>query len=270
MKNTSNPNLPRSRNNPNDKRNNPQINWSNYNKGRKSEGNYYIGWMPEIANKVHETLSIPQGEYDWQISAILVSIVKSEEKLTYWGLVKHFEKHPGDLERCDLLRPYSKSTYQLRAYEIKTEGLQQIITWMAEDEVVNGTKIVDSSGFGISGYKDWHNAKYGKISVKDFVKLQAIHTHQGKISAATFTSGEVNDSPYLREMIKMILNGSSDLLGDSAYGGVENCNAVPDSGQRPIINPKSNAVPNGNDARAEMMRFCDKHPRTFCTLPYCA
>ena len=152
MKNTSNPNRPRSRKNPNGKRNDPLIDWSKY-KGRKSEGDYYIKWMPEIANKVREILGIPGGEYDWQISAILVPIVKSEEKQTYWGPVKHFEKHPGDLERCELLRPYGRSMYQLRVSEIKTEVLQQIITWMVGDEAVNGTKIVDSSGFSISSYK---------------------------------------------------------------------------------------------------------------------
>ena len=71
MKNTSNLNRPRSRKNPNGKRNDPRIDWSKYNKGRKSEGNYYIKWMPEIANKAREILSIPDGEYDWQISACL-------------------------------------------------------------------------------------------------------------------------------------------------------------------------------------------------------
>ena len=266
MKNTSNPNRPRSKNNPNGKRNDPPINWSKYNKGRKSEGKNYNEWMSKIAHKAHEILGIPEGEYDWRVSAILVSIVKSEEKLTYWGLVKHFEKHPGDLERCELPRPYSKSEYQLRVSEIKTEVQQQIITWMAGDEAVDGTKIVDSSGFGIFRYKRWHNAKYGKLNVKDFVKLHAIHTPQGKISAATFTPGEANDSPYLRKMIKMMPNGSGDLLGDSAYGGVKNCNAVRDSGRRPIINPKSNAVTNGDDARAEMLRFRDEHPRTFYNI----
>ena len=107
------------------------------------------------------------------------------------------------------------------------------------------------------------------INVKDFVRLHAVRTHQGKIGAATFTPGEANDSPYLREMIKMMPSDSGDLLGDSAYGGVENCNAVPDSGRRPVINPKSNAVPNGNDVRAEMPIFRDEHPRTFCIPPYC-
>ena len=67
--------------------------------------------MIKVAGKLHEILYIPQGEHDWQISAILVSIVKSEEKLTYWRLVKHFDKHPYDLERCELLRPYGKSEY---------------------------------------------------------------------------------------------------------------------------------------------------------------
>lgn len=59
------------------------------------------------------------GECDWRVSAILVSIVKSEEGVSYWGLVKHFDKHPGDLKWCELPRPYSKSLYQLRVSEIE-------------------------------------------------------------------------------------------------------------------------------------------------------
>ena len=222
--------------------------------------------MAKVANKLHEILDIPQGEYDWRISAILVSIVKSEEKLTYWGLVKHFEKHLGDLERCKLLRPYSKSEYHLRISQIETNVLQQIITWMAGDEAVHGTKIVDSSGFSIARRKEWYNAKYGNISVKLFAKMHLIHAPQGKICSAMVTPGSANDSPYLRKMIKMMPSGSGDLLGDAAYGGVKNCNAVRDSGRRPIIDPKSNAVPNGHNARADMLRFRNEHPRTFYNI----
>ena len=40
MKNTHNPNRPRSRRNHNGKRDDPPINWPNYNNGRKSEGKY--------------------------------------------------------------------------------------------------------------------------------------------------------------------------------------------------------------------------------------
>ena len=53
------------------------------------------------------------------------------------------------------------------------------------------------------------------------------------------------------------------MLGDSAYGGVENCNAVRDSGRRTIIDSRSNAVPHGLNAKAEMLRFRDEHPGTF-------
>ena len=222
--------------------------------------------MAKVASKIHEIMDIPQGKRDWRITAILVSIVKSEEKLSYWGLVKHFEKHPGDLQRCELLRPYGKSEYHLRLSQIETDILQQIITWMAGDQAVHGTKIVDSSGFSISGYKDWYNAKYGKIRVQDFAKLHVIHTPQGTISAAMVTTGEANDSPYLRKMIKMMPNGSGNLLGDSAYGGIKNCDAVRDSGRRPIIYPKSNAIPNGHNAGSEMPRFRDEHPRTFYNI----
>ena len=54
-------------------------------------------------------LGIPEGRKGGRVSAMLVALVKSEEGLSYWGLVKHFDKHPGGLKRCELDRPYSKS-----------------------------------------------------------------------------------------------------------------------------------------------------------------
>ena len=86
-----------------------------------------------------------------------MSIVKSEEGLSYWGLVKHFDKHPGDLERCELPRQYSKSLYQLRVSQIAPKVQQKIITWMAGNGAVHGTKIVDSSGYSIARYVDWYH-----------------------------------------------------------------------------------------------------------------
>ena len=47
------------------------------------------------------------------------------------------------------------------------------------------------------------------------------------------------------------------------YGGVENCNAIRDSGRKPIIDPKSNAAPHGFNAKSAMLRFRDEHPGTF-------
>ena len=52
-------------------------------------------------------------------------------------------------------------------------------------------------------------------------------------------------------------------MADAIYGGVKNCNAIRDSGRRPIIAPKSNYTIKGFNARAQMLRFFEKHPRTF-------
>ena len=157
--------------------------------------------MGKIADFIRKLLGIPKGKRDRRVSAVLVAILKSEEKLSYWGLVKHFAKHPGDLERCELDRPYSKSWYHLRISQIGDFILHEIIGWMAGDAAVHGTKIVDSTGFSISRYRDWHNAKYGTISVKQFAKLHIVHALGGKICAAAVTPGKANDSPYLREML---------------------------------------------------------------------
>ena len=110
--------------------------------------------------------------------------MKFEEGLSYWGLVNHFDKHPGDLKRCELDRPHGKSWYRLRISQIDTAILHKMILWMAGDDAARGTKIVDSSGFSIARYADWYNAKYGKISARKFAKLHIMQTLHGKICAA--------------------------------------------------------------------------------------
>ena len=59
-------------------------------------------------------MDIAPGTQDWCVcvSAILVSIVKSEEKLSYWGLAKHFDEHPQRPKT--ICAKYSRSMYQLR------------------------------------------------------------------------------------------------------------------------------------------------------------
>ena len=137
---------------------------------------------------------------------------------------------------------------------------------MAGEDAVNGPKIVDSSRFSIAQFVEWQHAKYGKLSVHDFAKMHLIHTPQGKVCAAMVTPGQANDSPYLRKMIEVMPEGSGDMLGDAAYGGVKNCNAIRDSGRRAVIDVKSNATPKGLNARAEMLRFREEHPRTFHSI----
>ena len=107
-----NPNRARSKNNPNSKRNDPEINWSEYNKGRDSKGENYLKVLVKIADKACEMIGIAPGIRDKRVSAILLAIIKSEEGLSYWGLIKNFQKHPEDLKRCELIRGYSRSTYR--------------------------------------------------------------------------------------------------------------------------------------------------------------
>ena len=90
-----------------------------------------------------------------------------------------------------------------------------------------------------------------------------MHTLHGMVCAATVTPGNANDSPHLRTMIETLPEGDGDVLADAIYGGVRNCNAIRDSGRRAIIDPKSNAVIKGFNARAEMLRFREEHPGTF-------
>ena len=54
-------NLPRSKNNPSGKRNDPDVDWSKYNEGRRSEGRNYARWMPRLADRMREALGVPEG-----------------------------------------------------------------------------------------------------------------------------------------------------------------------------------------------------------------
>ena len=200
----TNPNRARSKNNPDGKRNDPKTDWSEYNKDRRSEGRRFVRWMRQIAEIAREILGIAPGTRDRRVSAMTASIIKSEVKLSYWGLIKHFDLHPDDLERCELSRPYCRAWYQFRISEIDPAVRQKIITRMAGDEAVHGTLLVDSSGFSIAKYIDWLNAKYGKLSVRLFSKLHIMHTLRGMVCAAVVTPGNINDPPYLRQMIEML------------------------------------------------------------------
>ena len=111
--------------------------------------------------------------------------MKSEEGPFHWGLARRFAKRPGDLERRGLDRPYGKPWYHLRVSQIDSAVPRKVIGWMAGDVAVHGTKIVDSTGFSISRYRDWHNAKYRTISVKQFVKPRVARALGGMICAAT-------------------------------------------------------------------------------------
>ena len=135
-----------------------------------------------------------------------------------------------------------------------------MIGWMASDAAAHGTKIVDSTGFSIYRYQDWHNAECGTISAKQFAKLHVARALGGTVCAAAVTPGRANDSPYLREMLARMPRGSGDMLAYAQYCGVENCQAVQDSGCRPVIEPSSNYKIEGDDARAEMLRFLEEHP----------
>ena len=68
-KTISNPKRPRSKNNPDGKRNDSHIDWPVYNEGRRSEGQRYAKWMLMVADKAREIMCIPQGECDWWVSA---------------------------------------------------------------------------------------------------------------------------------------------------------------------------------------------------------
>lgn len=107
------------------------------------------------------------------------------------------------------------------------------------------------------------------MSVHKYVKLHIICARGGKILTCTVTEGEEHDSLQLRELLKQIpeYSGGDDVYctGDAAYNSKENCQAVRESGRIPIMALNKGQSPKGFSAWSKMLRFLDKHPRTYCT-----
>lgn len=165
------------------------MDWRVYNEHRATEGDRHGRRMNRIADKARELMGIRPGARDRRVSAILLSVTKVGNRLSYWGLVNHLKKHPDYLRRCELDRQYNRSWYQLRISEVDSAVLQRLIPWMAGMDAA-GTLSVDSSGFSVARYRDWENAKYGEISVRLFSKLHVIRALRGRICVATVTAGQ--------------------------------------------------------------------------------
>ena len=95
-------------------------------------------------------------------------------------------------------------------------------------------------------YKEWQNAKYGRLGVQDFAELHFTHAPDGKTCAAMATPGNANGSPYPRKMIKTMSDGSGDVVGDAAYGSIKNRSAIRDGGRRAVIDPSLTPRPRGS------------------------
>ena len=92
----TNTNRARSKNNPNRRRNDPQMVWTKYNKGRHSKGQRFVRRMCRIADITRDVLGTAPGTSVRRVSTILMSILKNKEGLSYWSLIKHFGRHPDD------------------------------------------------------------------------------------------------------------------------------------------------------------------------------
>ena len=140
-------NLPRSKNSPSGKRNDPDIDWTKYAEGRKSEGRNYIEWMAKVADFVRKLLGIPKGKKDRRVSAVPAAALKSEEGSSRWGLAGHFAKRPGGLERRGLDQPYGKSWRRPRMSQTDSTVPRRAIGWTAGGAAIHGADIADSAGF---------------------------------------------------------------------------------------------------------------------------
>ena len=113
--------------------------------------------------------------------------------------------------------------------------LQKIVAWMG-GQMTQTAHSRQSQAVSVSTYKEWYNAKYGKLNVKMFDKMATIQSTHGKICAVDVMDGTANDSPSLRRLLPFLPQGTGgDVLADSAYANKLNCAAVVKTGRTPII-----------------------------------
>ena len=145
--------------------------------------------------------------------------------------------------------------------------LHRIIGRIAGDVAAHGTKIIDSTGFSISRHQDWHNAKYGTISVKQFAKPRVAHTRRGTICAAAVAPGRANDSPHLRTML--VGCRADPATCRPTPNAAESKTATGRKGQWTLPRNRSQIrlQNRGGRRQAEMLRFLEEHPATFHKMP---
>ena len=138
--------------------------------------------------------------------------MKSEEGPSHWWMVKHFAKHPGDLERRGLDRPYGKSWCRLRVWQTDDFMLHEVIGRVAGDTAARGANIADSAGFRhirVPGLAQRQVRHYKREAVRKIARrarprghdmLRDGHAGQGK-RLAVFAGDAGRDAARIRRRV---------------------------------------------------------------------
>ena len=123
----------------------------------------------------------PLGQHGFSPTSIAVCLVlKAAHNLTYSEIFDHLSESSTLLKSLRLKKASSRSTLQNAASRINPE----FIRWMlitATRPNMKKTLVGDSTGFSTHVNTPWINAKYGKMSRSDFVKLHIVATVGGII-----------------------------------------------------------------------------------------
>ena len=256
----------------------PKGYWKIYEQSRKAETYVFDKGTRKLRNKickiVYEQLAVDTNiEYSSTVlkyvtSCVMVLVCKERHRLSYRGLASAIASLSKLRRTCGLTYCPSKSTLHAMANRVATLGKEFMDRIVAAVAAISGhsTRILhgDSTGFGLRMYVDWNNAKYGQLSVHDFVKLHLITAARGPILTYEVTNAHAHDSPEFAKMIRRIPNGGPGMVAlDAAYDSADNCQAITDGGRVPVIMPRSNAVARGFSPRAKMIRWYQERPDDF-------
>ena len=197
-----------------------------------------------------------KGASDEEIAALLCVLDMVFRNRSYRVHVSFMHTHKGMINCYGLESVPLKSNLWNMAKRLadKIELLYALLLLQAGKDA-KGTLAGDSSGFSITRYEDWEDAKKGIVSRKLFDKLHVLVSPHGMIVACEVTRGRAHDSPIFRDMFKMVPDGSGHVLLDAAYLAKQNCQIIADSGRTPVICPKENSKPRGFSPMGKMLRW---------------
>lgn len=241
-----------------------------YEQKRRQEGSRKKGARKELGKAVRKLardIELETGiDENRAWSAIRVAIFMVENRLSYRRLATHLENNASECRRCGLDYSPSKSTLHDMVKMIWKMGkkfMNAVVSSMSDKDHI-GDMYGDSTGLGVGEYRRWVDAKYGEVSVHDYVKLHVMAAVHGRILAFEVTVGTAGDSPEFARMYQRIPEGSGIVALDPAYDSYDNCRLITEKGRVPVIKPaKGRDKPRGFNPRARMLTWLRDRPDEF-------
>jgi len=219
--------------------------WPSYNAAQCEEKDRVMVLLRELCDNVPNERQVGRGRRKAALSDVIFAAVMK----TFVGLSGR--RSTSDVRACAekgfLDRPIAYNTiFDYLERPEMTPILKGLVRRAALPLAVVETKFaIDGTGFGSKVYKRWYDAKYGReMREATWVKLHAIcGVETNVITAVEVTDATLNDSPLLPQLVRETAENFTveEVMGDKAYLGHQNLEAIAAVGATPYVAFKTNS-----------------------------